>query len=300
MQQRLYEITLFLVRQGQASAEELAQRFEVSKRTIYRDLDTLSAAGIPVWAQRGRGGGIRLMPGFVLDKALFTEEERQQLLSQLSGLTALGTPDSQAALDKLGALFGPSEPWLEVDFAPWSGGEALQNTFRILKDAILNRIVVAFSYVSSSGRLTRRLAEPTKILFRGQGWYLCAYSRERAAFRFFKLSRILHLSYTDERFEPRPAPAGLHPAIEEEAEAIDLELRFKKELAFRVYDEFSLSSIQTEEDGSFAVRLRLAPGNWLVGYLLSFGSGLTVQNPPALRKAVEEELARMCILYALK
>lgn len=291
MQQRLYEITLLLIQKGQASAKELSERFEVSIRTIYRDIDALSLAGLPVYSQRGRGGGIRLMPGYVLDKALFSAQERTEVLSQLQSLAALGTPLTEGVLEKLSALFGQADSWLEVDFAPWGGGEEDRRLFALLREAILRHETVCFAYSGADGRLSERKAEPHRILFRGQGWYLHAFCQARQDFRFFKLTRISGCVATGESFLPRPLPQAVPPSPVSQAET--LVLRFSSHLAFRVYDEFPRSSIQKREDGSLEVALPLTQDSWLLGYLLSFGRGVQVLAPSHLRQRLREEILGM-------
>lgn len=282
MQQRLYAITLLLVERGEASAAELAERFGVSRRTIYRDLDALSAAGVPVYAERGRNGGIRLLPGYVLDKALFSPEERLELVSQLEGLAELGTPGADSALSKLSSLFGRGGSWLSVDFAPWDGGEEMRRLFRDLRDAILQKQVLQFYYTSTRGKRELRKVEPLRIVFRSQGWYLYAYARERSDFRYFKLMRIQSHTKTGEGFtrEAPPDTADNYPPAG--VELLPLRLSFDPDYSFRVYDEFYASTIHREADGSLLVETRLPQGDWLKGYLLSFGAGMRVLSPPWL------------------
>ncbi len=113
---RLFQIVYCLLEQGQATAPELAEKLEVSVRTIYRDMDALSAAGIPIYAQAGRNGGISLMKDFVLDKAVLSEDEKQEILTALQGLGAAQNKNSSRTLQKLSALFRlDASDWLEVE-----------------------------------------------------------------------------------------------------------------------------------------------------------------------------------------
>lgn len=286
MLQRLFEITHLLLADGQATAAGLAERFGVSARTIYRDIDALSLAGVPVYTERGKGGGIRILPDYVLDKALFSKEEQTQLLASIQGVSALGTPGSDAALAKLAALFGPQQQWLEVDFAPWGGGEEARNLFHLLRQSILQRKLVQFWYLNSSGEGALRRVEPYTILFRGQGWYLYGYATEREDFRFFKLTRIQDARQTQTVFVPRqiPPPAEL-PCPDT---GLDITLEIAPRAAFRVYDEFSAGQIERRPCGSFIVQCNMPPGGWLIGYLLSYGADVTVLAPESLRKEMME------------
>lgn len=296
MQQRLFEITTLLVSRGSITAAELAKRFEVSTRTIYRDVDALSAAGVPVYADRGRGGGIKLLPGYVLDKSLFSKAEQEQLVAHFQSLAAVGTPDSDALLDKLASLFGKQDTWLEVDFAPWDGGEATRNMFRLLRDAILQRQLLHFTYTGANGKTLQRQVEPYRVVFRGQGWYLYGYALEREDFRFFKLARIKDLQVSQQRFISRGQP----PLFAEKpysGEVLRVKIWAAKHSSFRVYDEFPLEEITVLPNGDFEINMQLASGNWLVGYIMSFGSMIKVLAPESLARQVKQELANTAAYY---
>ncbi len=299
MHQRLYEITLLLIEKNQINAKELAERFGVSIRTIYRDIDALSLAGMPVYTQPGRGGGIRLLPGYVLDKALFSQEERSELLSQLQGLVALGTPNTEGALHKLSALFGQADSWLEVDFAPWGDGEAHRRLFMALREAILAHTIIEFDYFGTDMQSSQRRVEPFRIIFRGQGWYLHAFCQKRQDYRFFKLTRIFGFQNTGVHFAPQPPPSGGEPVnlARPQDSGESILLRFSPHLAFRVYDEFPHSDIERNPDGSLQVSLACPVDNWLPGYLLSYGAGLQVLQPASLRQRLQEELRAMLQAY---
>lgn len=294
MQQRLFEILWYLTSHSGATAGELAERFGVSRRTIYRDVDALSLAGIPIYAEKGKGGGIRLLPDFVVDKSLFSEAEQRQLLSQLHSLSSIGTPDTQSLLDKFSAMFGPRDSWLEVDFSPWAGGEESRNLFRQLREAIISQRVVRFDYTGEQG-VSRRTVEPYKVLFRGQGWYLHAFCLTRQDYRYFKLNRIFNLSITSDSVLARPSPESPKPYA---GKPLHIKLCFNAASRYRVVDEFRHDQITKQADGSFLVEWDCPPeGDWLVGYLLSFGSGLNVLEPQALRSSVQSELQSMLDSY---
>lgn len=299
MHQRLFEITMLLAGRGQATAAELAERFDVSVRTIYRDIDALSGAGIPVYAEQGRNGGIRLLEGYVLDKSLFSAEEQAQLMAHFQSLATLGTPDTEVLLDKLAAVFGRQGSWLQVDFAPWDGGEDTRAVFRLLRDAILRRQVVRFLYSGADGRQSVREVEPDRVIFRGQGWYLYGFSRERDAFRFFKLQRMREVQPTSQHFTSRPAaetPADLPYT----GPVLHMKLWIERQTAFRVYDEFAGKQITQTPEGDFVVELDMPDGGWLTGYILSFGAGAKVLEPPELRQRIAKAAADMAALYQVE
>ena len=146
---RQFQMVYLLLEKGRMTAGELAEKLEVSPRTVLRDVDALSAAGVPVYTTQGAGGGVALLPGYVLDRAAFTDEEQCQLLTALQSLP---NQEGEQALTKLSALFrrGP-EDWLQVNLSRWGAGEADKEKFRLLKRAVLERQVLAFGYAGSYG-----------------------------------------------------------------------------------------------------------------------------------------------------
>lgn len=299
MQNRLFEILYLLVSRGDLTAKELAAHFEVSTRTIYRDIDALCMAGVPLYTDRGRGGGIHLKKDYVLDRSLFTRQEQTDILAALQGLAAARYPLDGDALGKLTALFGQkSAPWIDVDFSDWS--DIHKEFFLQLRAAITQRRVVTFSYFSSYGTTGVRAVEPLQLRFKSKSWYLWAYCRKSEDMRTFKLTRIRDLALTQETFE-RELPEE-PPALDAIASLSPPEIVLKVDacMAYRVYDEFDPSEYVQGADGLFTVRTRFPIDEWLLGYVLSFGPYLTVLGPPGLREELRSRIQRMAERYSEK
>ena len=172
-QGRLFELLCLLLERGRMTAPQLAEHFEVSVRTIYRDIDALSAAGVPVYSTPGKGGGVSLLEGYTLHRAAFTEEEQQLLLTALRSLPGDAGQGTAETLSKLSALFRRREPdWLQVELSRWGSAGADNAKFVQLKEAILSRRVLSFTYVGASGQTTRRSVLPARLVFKGRDWYL--------------------------------------------------------------------------------------------------------------------------------
>lgn len=278
---RLFQIVYLLLGRKSATAKELAERFEVSVRTILRDIDALSAAGIPVFTTQGKGGGISLLPGYVLNKAALSQAEQAQILIALQSLAAAGNADAKRALLKLGALFqNPDTSWLEVDFSRWGQGAQDNRRFELIKTAILEKRALGFTYLSASGEESRRRVHPLKLVFKSKAWYLQGYCLQRQAYRTFKINRMLHAQMLDEHFEagqydPPPIEAANAPA----QALVELELEFAARAAHRVYDEFDPGCITRNDDGSCHVIARLPEDGWLYSFLLSLGKDVRVIRP---------------------
>ncbi|MCL2058974.1 MAG: YafY family transcriptional regulator [Oscillospiraceae bacterium] len=296
---RLFEIVYVLLSQKVVTAKELAARFGVSPRTIYRDIDTLSLSGIPVYTEKGRGGGIGLLPGFVLSKSMLNEQEQDEILNALQGLSYVVSPETTGqVLNKLSAVFNRTvSDWLEVDFSEWSGING--NYFNELKTAILERRLIKFDYFGATGKKTYRSAEPTQLWFKSRAWYLKAYCLVRQDFRIFKLSRIKNLYVTDETFfvrEPRETMTGTE-IPDSATKYVNIVMRIGSEMAYRVYDEHGEDSIALQPDGGFIVSETWPEDEWLFRMILSYGEYMEVLEPEHIRETVKARILKTASRY---
>lgn len=269
-------------------ANELANHFEVSKRTILRDIDKLSAAGIPVYASPGRGGGISIMDDFVLNKATLSDEEQEYILMALQNMTVTGNMDEQTT-NKIKSFFGKERAsWIEVDFSRWGARETDTAKFDVLKNAVLRNNAVSFTYVDPYGRESHRKVYPLKLVFKTRSWYLQGYCLDRKDYRTFKINRIIHLSGTDETFDNGNYDV---PPIESDftGSVQTIELEFQPELAFRVYDEFDEEGIEKNDDGLMYVAVKMPVDDWLYSYLMSFGNKVRVISPKEVSETLKQK-----------
>ena len=288
---RLFKIVYYLLDKGRATAPELAEKFEVSVRTIYRDIDALSGAGIPVYAEAGRNGGISLMDHFVLDKAILSGEEKQEVLALLQSLHTMRDTDGDRTLQKLSALFqADAESWLEVDFSGWGSQEYHNRKFNRLKSAVIHCKNVKILYAGSCREVRERVIQPLRLLYKSRAWYVKAYCTEKQDYRLFRLSRILELEVLDESFSRRAVPEQTDTSARIYREIV---LRFPPEAANRVCDEFDAAQIQRQENGDFIVTAQMPEDGWLTGFLLSFGMQVDIIEPAGLRAVVAEQARRI-------
>lgn len=297
---RLFEILYCLLERDGMTVSRLAEKLEVSTRTVRRDLDALSAAGVPVYATRGRNGGVRLLPDFVLSKTLLSAREQDEILAALQSLRATGSGVESEVLTHLNGLFRRrAADWIDVDFSPWGGGPAAKAIFPQLKDAILERRRVTFDYFASNGASSRRTVEPLRLCYKGVNWYLQGYCLSRGDFRVFRLSRMEHLTVEADFYTPRDAPPPLDSQADDQLFPMQtLTLRFSPAMAFRVYDNFRREEIRRQADGSFLVCTMWPQGDWALSYLLSFGGEAEVLDPPEAREVLRREAERMLKNYS--
>lgn len=292
--QRLFEIIYILMERDGITARELAQHLEVSTRTILRDVDALSAAGIPVYAARGRGGGIHLMPHFVLNKTLLTSEEQSEILSALQSLQAVGAAEAQKVLGRLSGLFGREQmDWIDVDFSDWGGGPVEKEEFRLIKSAILNRRILQFDYYGTRGDRTMRTIEPYRLSFKSASWYLQGWCLERQDYRTFKIRRMSQVRLTGEAFSGRETPLPEMDSPSDVPALRRISLLFSSQVAFRVLDEFSPDCITLQPDGSYLVETDWPVDTWGCYYFLSFGPNLKVLEPPELKQQILQEIEKI-------
>lgn len=286
---RLFEIIYILLDKEKVTAKELAEHFEVSKRTIYRDIENLSEAGIPIYMTKGKGGGVRLLPNFILNKTVLSQEERKEALAILQGFAAVNNGNFDDNLSKLSNfLGGSSESWIEVDFSNWNKDDNLGDRFEKIKNTIINKKLINFTYYNSSGTYSNRIVEPLKLVFKGQGWYLYGYCRDKEDYRFFKLTRIDVINILSENFTRKIPNKVLLENTYENNNLVNIKFKLNKKMAFRVYDEFKDYSL--DEEGNYIIEESFPLGEWLYGYIMSFGDKMEVLEPKEIREEVKKRL----------
>ena len=295
MVSRLFQIVYILMEKEKVTAKELAEKLEVSVRTINRDIEKLSEARIPVYATKGRSGGISLLSDFVLNKKVLTEEEKSSILSSMRVMEAVAYEDEQQALNRLEEFFGESaQDWIEVELDSWGQGGFDQERFRLLKDAVLRHKKITFEYMGMKESSSRKV-QPHKLVFRSQSWYVYGFCELRLDFRYFKFRRIEKLTVTEERFVPRELP-------EEKAHYVEMEDTFEatfaidKCMAYRVCDELPVH-LAKAENGRFIFTAPNAHESWFYNYIFSYGPYAEVLGPAEVRREMEKRVEQIYNRY---
>ena len=312
MLNRLLGMIYILMNKGTVTASELAERFEVSVRTVYRDVETLSMAGIPVYTRKGKNGGISLTEQFVLDKMLVTKEEQTRILSALESLKETGALREDEILLKLGDFF-KTEPlnWVSIDFSDWSGRR--EELYEQIKESILSHKVLVFDYYGQYGGMSHRESEPVQLIFKEYTWYLRAFCRTRGEMRLFKVLRMKRVRMLEESFVPRreenPPFADLTVCAPEKPSADspesgmdeerfgDIVMWIDRKEAYRVYDRFEEEEITVLPDGNFQVHMKCLLDDWIYGVILSFGPSARVIGPDRVREEIKSRIDSMKKMY---
>lgn len=293
---RLMGILTLLLQREKVTAPELAERFEVSRRTINRDLEALCQAGIPIVTTQGQGGGITLAEGYRLDHTLLTSAELGAILAGLKGLDSVTQSSATPQLlDKLAlspATYGAASEVIRIDLASHYQ-DSLSPKIQLIKQAIERRTCLTFMYYAPSGE-SRRLIEPYHLIFHWSDWYVLGYCLTREDFRLFKLNRLWDVQLAERSFVPRAVPPEkmAFDTFFTPAECTFQGL-FAASARYRLIEEYGPESFTVQPDGRLLLSREFRSFEHLLQWVLSFGSQVTVLAPESLREALTKEAQKI-------
>ena len=305
---RLYSIALFLSARESATVAELAERFEVSVRTIHRDLEALDLAGVPVVTRQGRGGGVGLMPGYRLEGGYLTRRELRELAVTLEGIAPIlsGTrvPTIVGKMAALGEGGGTDVPPVDIDLTGWRRRPGWQEVMTALVEAIKSERTVRFRYTSLKDIRTMREVEPLKVIFSSSNWYLSGWCRLRRDYRWFTVSRIEEIRILSSRFDRRRRLEEMRGDDGFGDPVADIRLSLTAKGLAKARDYIDPDSIDPPNAGGgdsvvrFTATMRWPANEWVYGFLLSLGPEASVLEPGEVRREMERRIARMAEGYA--
>lgn len=301
---RLLSITMALLGSPKrVSASELAERFEVSLRTVYRDIDTLNQAGIPVISYPGPDGGYEIMPSYRIDKQVLTLDQLVSIYTAVQGIqTATDNAGMTELLERIGALlpeFSTHPSSFGLDFGQASNRN-VKERIRLLELAVRESRLAQFEYMDNEGRETHRTIEPMGLYLKRSTWYVWGYCRVRSALRVFRVSRMTSLELLPERFERRSLTIEdvdkdrrhLKPP-----EALEAELCFQPAAKARVRDEFEEDRTTVNTDGTIRTSAHYYTKEQAIQHIISFGVHVKILGPPELVQAFRDHVLRISQLY---
>lgn len=285
---RLIGIITILLQRETITAPELAKRFEVSRRTINRDIEIICQAGIPLVTTQGHGGGITIPPGYKIDKSLFSHSELQTIFAGLQGITSVTTgQDATGILEKLSEQKNHimKNDCFIIDLASYYK-DSLGDKIEFIKTAIKQQRQLWFNYYTDSAQSIRTV-NPYKIVFRWSSWYLFAFCNGRQDFRLFKLNRMWDLTITEENFPPIEIPPDkLNFEQHLETTVYTLKVIFDHSAKSRLIDEYGPNSFKVLSDGTLSFHRGFTNYDVMATWVLGFGSRVTVIEPVQLREDV--------------
>ncbi|MCL2386215.1 MAG: YafY family transcriptional regulator [Defluviitaleaceae bacterium] len=285
---RMLGILNNLLQNDRVTAPYLAEKFEVNRRTIGRDIDALCQAGIPIVTHQGTGGGISIAEGFKLDKSILTADELSGIIAAIKGIGSVSEQSQiERVLDKLGAnanaVVSMHEP-IVIDLASYYKGQ-LTEKIEIIKRAILTGLLIEFDYYYGKGE-SRRKIEPYIVIFQWTSWYVFGFCLERQDWRMFKLNRLWNLRQTDEPFTMRDIPPEKRDFNSHLTDDIKLVALFDKSAKYQLIEAFGLDSFHEDDEG-LHFEFGYSNRNYMMGWLLSFGDKVKVLQPPDIADEIQ-------------
>ena len=283
---RLIGILSILLQKDMTTAPELAEHFEVSRRTINRDIEALCKAGIPIRTMQGTGGGISIMSGYRMDRTILTSRDMQMILAGLRSLDSVsGSGYYGQLMEKLqtgsSELISGKDSML-IDLSSWYR-TSLAPKIAAIQSAIENRHLLAFHYFAPSGESDRRI-EPYFVVFKWTSWYVWGWCLKRKEFRLFKLNRMDRLAETDTDFICRNAPI---PDLSTERifpGGVRVKALFAPDVKWRLAEEFGPDCYTQTEEGKLLFTADFTDMDELVTWILTFGGKAEVLEPEEVRE----------------
>ena len=296
---RLIGILSILLQEEKTTAPELAERFEVSRRTINRDIEDLCKAGIPIRTAQGTGGGISIMDGYCIDRTILTSKDMQMILAGLRGLDSVsGKRYYGQLMEKIqtgSSEFISGRDSMLIDLSSWYKG-SLAPKIEVIQNAIENRHIIQFMYYAPSGESNRRV-EPYYLVFRWSSWYVWGWCLERKDYRLFKLNRMDCVVETDRGFLRRDVPM---PDLSNEKifpGGIKVKALFTPNMKWRLVEEFGPNCFTETDDGRLLFSADYTDMENLVTWLMTFGAKVEVLEPEEVRDIIRRNAEEIIKIY---
>lgn len=300
---RLINLIMLLLRRDIVSATELAQIFEVTPRSIYRDVETLSMAGIPIYTIRGRNGGIGLLPTYKVDKKLLNAADINNLSIALASVKSLITnPDIEATIQKIQAMYAADEQNMDlfIEHTNWTGAIEIKQIAEKISRAIKKHQYLIFTYNDREGKLSQRKIEPYRLVYKGDRWYVQGYSVKRQDFRIFRLARISALEFSEETFTTRALPVE-KLALKPFGQPVVYPLKVQVSILARdsFVERFGSQTIGQMSKEQFSAVISLPNTENSYRLLLSFGNRLQIISEGVIEIAYKEYLRTLAAANGL-
>jgi len=304
---RLISIILILLDKERIGAKELADMFEVSLRTIYRDIDSVNMAGIPVFSISGVGGGFEIMKNYKIDRKVFSTADLSSILMGLSNLSNVMQGNELVnALTKVKSLI-PTDRVKDIEFkanqiyidlSPWIGNTNIQSYLEMIKKALLENKLLSFEYADRYGDKTARIAEPYQLVLKGSHWYWQGYCHKRNDFRLFRLSRTSNLQIQQEVFTPRDYKKPQLDFTDILATMqTKIKIRIHKTIMDRVLDYCTYEHFSPDGDEHYIVSFPFIENDYYYNILFSFGDKCECLEPLNIRTEMKYRAHNITALY---
>jgi len=303
--ERLIAIIMLLMERDTVPTSELAERLEVSRRTIFRDIDSLGMAGLPVVVTRGAAGGVSLMKSYKVDKKLFTPKDIQSLIAGLRSYhQLLENKEIANTLTKLQSLAEGNDSLkqplrhVSVDLEPNPGNRSLRSLLKEVETAMNDSRYLLFHYTDKNGKETFRKAEPYQVVFKESTWYLQAFCTDRKDYRIFKLARMNEVRLSEETFTPRDfAPLPMDGSDWMTEERVPVIIRIDKSIKDKVIERFGAEHILAQDGDGYIAKYPIADNEEGYNVLLKFGAKCEILEPDSVRQNFIRYLNKILTIY---
>ncbi len=299
---RLIGIITTLLQKEVTTAPQLAAKFEVSKRTINRDIETLCMAGIPIVTKQGMNGGISIMDGYKIDKTLLTTKEMQSIMAGLKGLDSIsGNGNYKQLMDKLSVSDNEvlhSNDYIMIDLSTWYR-KTMTPKIELIQAAIGNLEKITFVYYSAKGE-TKRKIDPYQLIFKWSSWYVWGYCNDKKEFRLFKLNRVEQLKNTQEQYSKQAMP---YPELDTEhifPKKFNVKVKFDSSQKWRLIEEFGFDSFKEQKDQSLLFQWKYDSKQNLFDWLITYGDKAELIEPEELREEYGKKITNLYDIYHKK
>lgn len=304
---RLLSMTILLLNRRKMTAKDLADYFEVSVRTIYRDTETLNRSGIPIVSFQGYGGGFCIPDHYKLSRQILTFSDMVSIVTTLKGVNrALNNKEIASAVEKITALipnekeelFQSRKNSFLVDIQPWGNTRQNQDLLDTIHQGVNQSREILFSYFKPGKPGEQRQIQPHTLVFKGWAWYVLGFCKSKEAFRIFKLSRMVNTNLTDLYFvRKKVKPEEYFQREYHRGPTLTFTLKFSLSLRARIEEFFGSDSITQQDKTHFLITLTLPATDWIHTHILGFGPDVEVISPQELRTAIANKIKKMEALY---
>lgn len=304
---RLLSMTIMLINRPMITARELSDKFEVSIRTIYRDIETITAAGIPVVSWQGKKGGFCLMDNYRVDRQILTLNDMTSILMALKGIsTTYDNGSITDTIEKIESLVPDDKKehlnrqfeHIIIDLAPWDDKGSQKIKLHLIQQSITEQKLIRFSYRNLMGEQFIRDVEPMSLVLKINCWYLYGFCKKRNDFRIFRVSRIHDCQMLNTSFSPRYKPFNDNDFFNSDLrEPVALVLRFKPSAKSKIDEFYSGCPITKDEKGMITVRVSFPEDEWLYSTILSYGDECEVLEPTHIRELIKSRLLKTIQYY---
>lgn len=299
---RLFALTLYLLNHGKSSASELARHFEVSVRTIQRDIDALCQAGIPICAFAGTNGGYEILSDFKMNDQLASEDEYAYIATAINGLkTVTNNPMADHIYEKITAISKHRDTGMILDFSVLREGD--EKLLQMLQSAVKNKQVVKFTYTNNGGETREHRVEPIAVIYKWYAWYMLAYNPAKQDYRTYKLVRMENVCMTEDKFSKEHMSAqdilkDCNSSYQGKDISTQVKMRCRGQAIHRIKEYLNGQIIEMFEDGSAIMEIRIVENEqWWIGVVLSQGKEAEVIEPEHIKERIINSAKDILFLY---